>query len=55
MPNEKKRHPTTNFNNILLAITNNNNILEWQGPFEHNDCIGELVTKIKQMLCIKQT
>jgi hypothetical protein len=39
----------------MLAITKDNNILELQGPFEHNDFIGKLATKIKQMLCIKQT
>ncbi len=55
VPNKKKKHPTINSNNILLAITKDNNILELQGLLEHNDFIGKPAIKIKQMLCIKQT
>jgi len=49
---KKRRHPTTNFNNILHVVAKDNNILELQSLFEHNDFTSKPITKIKQMLCI---
>jgi len=55
VPNQRKRHLNSNYNSIMPAITKDKIILKLQSPFEHNDFIGKLVIKIKQMLCIKQT
>jgi len=55
VPSKKRRHPPTSFHNILSTIAKDNNILKLQGLLEHNDFIGKLATKIKQMLCIKKT
>ncbi len=54
VPSKKRRHPTINYDNILLTIAKDENILELQGFLEHNDFIGKPTIKIKEMLCIRQ-
>jgi hypothetical protein len=54
VPSKKKGHPTTNFDNILLIVIKDNNILELQSHLEHNDFINKLATIIKQMLHMYQ-
>ncbi len=55
VPSKKRRHLATNYDNILLVVTKDNNILELQGLLEYNDFTSKLANKIKQtMLCIKQ-
>jgi len=55
VPNKKRRHIATNFDNILLVVAKDNGILELQGLLEHNNFIGKLAIRILKMLCIKQT
>jgi hypothetical protein len=56
VPSNKRKHPTTNYDNIFLVVTKDNNIFELQGLLEYNDFTNKLANKIKQtMLCIKQT
>jgi hypothetical protein len=54
VPSKKRRHRATNFDSILLVVAKDNGILELQGLLEHNNFIGKLAIRIKQMLCIKQ-
>jgi hypothetical protein len=47
VPSKKRRHPATNYDNILLVVTKDNNILELQGLLEYNDFTSKLANKIK--------
>jgi hypothetical protein len=44
MPSKKRGYLATNCDNILLTVINDNNILELQGPLEHNEFTSELAT-----------
>jgi hypothetical protein len=55
VPSKERMHLPTNFDSILLVVAKDNGILELQGLLEHNNFIGKLAIRIKQMLCIKQT
>ncbi len=48
MPNKKKGHLATNYDNILPVVTKDNNIIELQGFLEHKDFTNKPTT-IKQM------
>jgi hypothetical protein len=48
VPNKKKEHLATNYDNILPIVTKDNNIVELQGFLEHNDFTNKPTT-IKQM------
>jgi len=50
---KKKGHHVINSNNILPAVTKDNNIFELQDLLEHNDFTNEPAT-IKQMLDMYQ-
>jgi hypothetical protein len=47
VPNKKRKHPTINYDNILLSVATDNIILELQGFLKHNDFIGKPTTIIK--------
>jgi len=48
VPSKKRRHPTINYDNILLTLAKDNNILELQGLLEHNDFIGKPKPKLNK-------
>jgi hypothetical protein len=41
----KTWHSSIDFKNILLVVTKDNNILELQGLFEHNNFVGKAATR----------
>jgi len=47
VPSKKRRNFSTYSNSILPTITKNNNILELQGFFKHNDFVGISTNKLK--------
>jgi hypothetical protein len=44
---KKMRQPTKDSNNISPIVTKDNNILELQGLFEHNDFTNKPTTRIE--------
>jgi hypothetical protein len=42
---KKRWHSSIDFKSILLVVTKENNILELQGVFEHNDFVSKPATR----------
>jgi hypothetical protein len=54
VPSKKRGHPAINSNDILLAITKDDNIFQLQGLLEHNDFTCKHATN-NQVLDIHQS
>jgi hypothetical protein len=52
VPNKKRWHPTTNYDDILLIVTKDDNILELQGLLEHKDFTKKSTTEIIHAMLI---
>jgi hypothetical protein len=52
VPNKKRWHPMIDFDDILLIVIKDDNILELQGLLEHKDFTNKLATKIAHAMLI---